>query len=121
EKFANLANSRIYMNWEKPRTSTLLEPFFKEFGVENREKKLNSTANLMQFLQKKNIPFKTQILTQTRHSLRSEEEALQNISWHLRINNLSPNQDEIKKMLKLRLVNDFVEDEVKICVRIIVF
>ena len=121
EKFANLANFRIYMNWEKPRNSTLLTPFFEKFGVKNREKKLNSTANLLNFLKDKNIPFQSEILNEIRHSKRDFNDAFANILWHLKINNFSYNEDEIKKMLKLKFENDFIEDEVEICVRIILF
>ena len=121
EKFSNLANLRIYMNWEKPRNSTLLTPFFEKFGVKNREKKLNSTANLLNFLKDKNIPFQSEILNEIRHSKRDFNDAFANVLWHLKINNFSYNEDEIKKMLKLRFKNDFIEDKVEICVRIIVF
>ncbi|MBQ9876052.1 MAG: class I SAM-dependent methyltransferase [Campylobacter sp.] len=120
-KFANLANFRIFMNWEKPRNSTLLTPFFEKFGVKNREKKLNSTANLLNFLKEKNIPFQSEILNEIRHSKRDFDDAFDNILWHLKINNFPYNEDEIKKMLELRFKNDFIEDEVEICVRIILF
>ena len=121
EKFANLANFRIFMNWEKPRNSTLLTPFFEKFGVKNRQKKLNSTANLLNFLKDKNIPFQSEILNEIRHSKRDFNDAFANILWHLKINNFPYNEDEIKKMLKLKLENDFIEDKVEICVRIVVF
>ena len=120
-KFANLANFHIFMNWEKPRNSTLLTPFFEKFGVKNREKKLNSTANLLNFLKDKNIPFQSEILSEIRHTRRSFDDAFSNILWHLNINNVKYNEDEIKKMLKLKLKNNFIDDKVEICVRIIVF
>ena len=121
EKFANLANLRIFMNWEKPRNSTLLTPFFEKFGTKDRDTKTNSTTNLINFLKNKNIPFKSEILSQNRILRRSFDDAFENVLWHLKINNFSYNTDEIKKMLKLKLKNGFFQDEVEICVRIILF
>ena len=109
------------MNWEKPRNSSLLAPFFEKFGVKNREKKLNSTANLLNFLKANKMEFKSEILNETRICRRDYENALENILWHLQINNAPYNEDEIKKMLKLKAKNGFVQDEVEICVRVIVF
>ncbi|MSN96265.1 class I SAM-dependent methyltransferase [Campylobacter sp. FMV-PI01] len=118
QKFINLADLRVYLNWEKPRNSSLLEPFFAKFGRNT----LNLTIkNLMEFLNKNKISYQTEILNEVRTSHRNIEKSYENILWHLRINGLKFNEKEVFEMTKNLAKNGVIEDVLQSKMRVLVF
>ena len=117
-KFINLANLRIYMNWEKQRNSTLLNPFFEKYKKSENEP---IVFKLERFLKNQNIPFKTQILNEVRHSKRTLNEAFENVKWHLSFIAKNIDEQAILNDLNKQIKDGFIDDEVEIFVKIIVF
>ncbi|NLK66087.1 MAG: methyltransferase domain-containing protein [Campylobacteraceae bacterium] len=119
EKFLNLANLRVYMNWEEKRSSSLVDPFFKKYGYDNLNR--NRAIYLQEYLDNNAISYKTEILTETRIAKRSFEEAFENACWHLEISGLKFNKNEVKENIKSRLKDGYIDDVIKSKMRVLVF
>ncbi|CZE46178.1 class I SAM-dependent methyltransferase [Campylobacter geochelonis] len=118
KKFISLATKRIYLNWEKPRHSSMLEPFFAKFGKSGWE---NVTKTLKNYLEDKNIAYKTEILDEKRVACRTFDEAYENVLWHLQINGFEYDKIEIRAMLEKQCDNGVVKDEIISQMRVLVF
>ncbi|OPA81956.1 hypothetical protein BFG04_08305 [Campylobacter pinnipediorum subsp. pinnipediorum] len=104
QKFSDIADTKIYLNFSRPRKSTLLEPFFERFGV--KPFAFNSSSRLEKWLIEHNIKFKKIIFGESRNVMRSKDEAFENICWHLDINNANYNRN-----LVLDILNDSKNDK----------
>lgn len=118
-KFANLGNLRIYLNWEEPKNSSMLEPFYKIYRKNDKNK--NTASNLQNFLIKNNISYKTEVLKEIRVANRSFNEAFENTIWHLEINGIKYDEGEIKNTLLKMQKDGFIEDVIKSKMRVLVF
>ena len=119
EKFINLADLRVYMNWEEPRNSSLVQPFFEKYGKNHLGK--NTALKLQEYLDNNCISYKTEILDETRVAKRDFEEACENAIWHLEISGLKFNKDEVCDVIKSNLIDGYVEDTIRSKMRILVF
>lgn len=68
-KFMDLGNLRIYLNWEEPKNSSMLDLFYKIYKRNDKNK--NTASNLQNFLIKNNISYKTEVLREIRSANRS--------------------------------------------------
>lgn len=118
-KFMDLGNLRIYLNWEEPKNSSMLDPFYKIYKRNDKNK--NTASNLQNFLIKNNISYKTEVLREIRSANRSLNEAFENTIWHLEINGIKYDEDEIKNTLLKMQKNGFIEDVIKSKMRVLVF
>ena len=119
KKFMSLGNLRVYLNWEVPKNSSMLEVFYKIYKKSNNHK--NVASNLQNFLEKNGISYKTEILNETRIANRSLNEALENVIWHLEINELNYDENLIKNELIKMQENGLVKDIIKSKMRVLVF
>lgn len=117
DKFINLGSQKIYLNWNTPRYSSLIEPFLKH------EKKADytTTANeLQKYLEIKNIAYKTHIFHEKRELKRDFNSAYENILWHLEINkiNIQPTlvKDNLQKIYKNDIIMETIISEMKLLV-----
>lgn len=117
-KFISLGKLRIYMNWEYPRSSSMLEPFFQKYG-KNSWKKV--TASFRNLLDEMDILYKTAVLKEERKTIRSFDESVENVLWHLEINGFSYNKNDIVEMLKLQEKDGLIEDNICSTMRVMVF
>ncbi|MDY3116705.1 MULTISPECIES: class I SAM-dependent methyltransferase [Campylobacter] len=118
-KFMDLGNLRIYLNWEEPKNSSMLDPFYKIYKRNDKNK--NTASNLQNFLIKNNISYKTEVLKEIRLANRSLNEAFENTIWHLEINGIKYDEDEIKNTLLKMQKDGFIEDVIKSKMRVLVF
>ncbi len=118
-KFMDLGNLRIYLNWEEPKNSSMLEPFYKIYKRNDKNK--NTASNLQNFLINNNISYKTEVLKEIRSANRSFNEAFENTIWHLEINDIKYDEDEIKNTLLKMQKDGFIEDVIKSKMRVLVF
>ena len=118
-KFINLGNLRIYLNWEEPKNSSMLDPFYKIYKRNDKNK--NTASNLQNFLIKNNISYKTEVLKEIRSANRSFNEAFENTIWHLEISGIKYNEGEIKNTLLKMQKDGFIEDVIKSKMRVLVF
>lgn len=119
EKFINLGNLRVYMNWEEPRKSTLLDPFFELYGKKDLGK--NRAVYLQNYLESKNTSYQTEILNETRTIKRNFKETCENVFWHLEISGLKFDKNEVKRIIQNQIKDGFINDTVKSKMRILVF
>ncbi|MCR8684702.1 class I SAM-dependent methyltransferase [Campylobacter ureolyticus] len=118
-KFMDLGNLRIYLNWEEPKNSSMLDPFYKIYKRNDKNK--NTASNLQNFLIKNNISYKTEVLREIRSANRSFNEAFENTIWHLEINGIKYDEGEIKNTLLKMQKDGFIEDVIKSKMRVLVF
>lgn len=118
EKFVSLGDIKIYLNWYEPRRSSLLEPLFKKYG---KNTLLNRTHLLQSFLEISKIPFKSEILKETRVQKRDFDEAYENALWHLDINELKHDKNEVKDIVASMSTKGYVEDVIKSKMQLLVF
>lgn len=118
-KFMDLGNLRIYLNWEEPKNSSMLDPFYKIYKRNDKNK--NIASNLQNFLIKNNISYKTEVLKEIRLANRSFNEAFENTIWHLEINGIKYDEGEIKNTLLKMQKDGFIEDVIKSKMRVLVF
>lgn len=119
KKFMNLGNLRIYLNWEEPKNSSMLEPFYKIYKRNDKNK--NTASNLQNFLIKNNISYKTEVLKEIRSANRSFNEAFENTIWHLEISGIKYDENKIKNTLLKMQKDGFIEDVIKSKMRVLVF
>ncbi|WP_459829887.1 class I SAM-dependent methyltransferase [Campylobacter concisus] len=119
-KFHNIAKQKLYLGWDKPRSSDLIEPFFKKFGRTLSQK--NVVNRLEAWLSEQSIAYKSEILNETRVARRSVQEAAENICWHLEING-AKNYDEkaVLAMLKEKFDGEFIDEKIESQMKLFVF
>ena len=119
-KFHNIAKQKLYLGWDKPRSSDLIEPFFKKFGRTLSQK--NVVNRLEAWLNEQGIAYKSEILNETRIARRSVQEAAENICWHLEING-AKNYDEkaVLAMLKEIFDGEFIDEKIESQMKLFVF
>lgn len=117
-KFNELGKQKIYMNWNKPRYSSIVNPILDKFNG----KKYTSLANTTEaYLKDLRIECKSKILNEKRVVKRSFNEALENVLWHLEINECEFSQGDLIDYLE-RLQNDgYILDEVNSSMKVLVF
>ena len=118
EKFCDLADNHIYINWQNPRKSSLLANFINP----QKRNPYKTTQKFTEFLDKKNINFKSEIYKETFTRKRSLQAAFENVSWHLKINEIKINKNEISKTLQ-NLVDEYgeIKDKIETCIKVIVY
>ncbi|MBE3021698.1 class I SAM-dependent methyltransferase [Campylobacter sp. 7477a] len=118
-KFNTLGNEKIYLGWAKPRSSDLLEPFFEKYG---RKTTNFIVANkLKSWLEAQNIKFKHEILSETRLVTRKFDQAFENICWHLEINELVYDKNEVYVMLEKMCKNGEINEKIDSLMSVFVF
>lgn len=115
-KFINLASAKIYLNWQKPRFSSMLEPLFEKFGRADKPR-----FSMSNFLVQNGVDFKKFELNERRISRRNLAQALENATWHLEINGANFTQDELKIELEKMAKNGFVDDEIVVLSELLIF
>ena len=119
-KFYNIAKQKLYLGWDKPRSSDLIEPFFEKFGRTLSQK--NVVNRLEAWLNKQGIAYKSEILNETRIARRSVQEAAENICWHLEINGAKNyNEKAVLAMLKEKFDGEFIDEKIESQMKLFVF
>ncbi|TQR32461.1 class I SAM-dependent methyltransferase [Campylobacter sp. MIT 99-7217] len=113
EAFISLADIKIYLGWAKFRQSDFLAPIFKHFNV--KPKKVPYEKKFQDFLDEKNIPYKSFIFDEKRIVKRSKEEALQNALWHLKMSDINADEKELSKLIKTE-VTETISSKIKLLI-----
>ena len=119
-KFHNIAKQKLYLGWDKPRSSDLIESNFKNLDALSLKK--NVVNRIEAWLNEQSIAYKSEILNETRIARRSVQEAAENICWHLEING-AKNCDEkaVLAMLKERFDGEFIDEKIESQMKLFVF
>ncbi|MBZ7939331.1 class I SAM-dependent methyltransferase [Campylobacter sp. W0014] len=111
--FLNLASQRIYLGWADYRKSDFLDPIFNHF---NTEFKGFYKKDLESFLLEKNINFYKFVFDETRIVERKREEAIENALWHLDMNGVKVEIDELRNLVKKENIKETIKSKIKLLV-----
>ncbi|MDL0104105.1 class I SAM-dependent methyltransferase [Campylobacter felis] len=94
--FLNLAQKKIYLAWADLRKSDFLDPIFKHF---NTEFKGFYKEDFESFLLENDIDFHKVIFEERRVVKRTREEAIENALWHLDMNGIKVEKNELESLI----------------------
>ncbi|EAH7187302.1 TPA: class I SAM-dependent methyltransferase [Campylobacter lari] len=110
--FLNLAPKRIYLGWASRRKSSFLDPIFEHFNTHFKGFYEN---DLQSFLDVQNIPYESEIFSETRVVKRDKESAIENALWHLSMNGINANKQELESFVKDE-VEEIIEAKIKLLI-----
>ena len=117
-KFINLGEKRVYLWWNKPRYSSVLELFYE--GAQRgcfKEK-----ANFFEeYLRRENIAFNSCVLEESREQKRTLEEMTQNALWHLQIANFAHEENAVRSRLESIAKDGLVTEKIVSSMKLLVF
>ncbi|MCV3423144.1 class I SAM-dependent methyltransferase [Campylobacter lari] len=110
--FLSLASKKVYLGWASRRKSSFLDPIFEHF---NTHFKGFYEEDLQGFLNAQNIPYEVEIFNETRVVKRDRESAIENALWHLSMNGLNANKQELESFVKDE-VEEIIEAKIKLLI-----
>ncbi|EAK0980428.1 class I SAM-dependent methyltransferase [Campylobacter lari] len=108
--FLSLASKKVYLGWASRRKSSFLDPIFEHF---NTHFKGFYEEDLQSFLNTQNIPYEYEIFNETRVVKRDKQSAIENALWHLSMNGINANKQELESFVKDE-VEEIIEANIKI-------
>ncbi|AJD00947.1 SAM-dependent methyltransferase [Campylobacter lari] len=108
--FLSLASKKVYLGWASRRKSSFLDPIFEHF---NTHFKGFYESDLQSFLNAQNIPYEVEIFNETRVVKRDKDSAIENALWHLSMNGINANKQELESFVKDE-VEEIIEANIKI-------
>lgn len=118
-KFDAMADTKIYLNFSGTRSSSLLKPFFAHYGVKSGNG--SSVATLQNWLEANDKEYKKVDLKEKRVAIRSKTEAIENVYWHLEINGVRYDKNEILAMIDEIKFKGDIKDEINSSMSLFVF
>ncbi|EAI4297676.1 class I SAM-dependent methyltransferase [Campylobacter lari] len=112
QAFLNLASKKVYLGWASRRKSSFLDPIFEHF---NTHFKGFYEEDLQGFLNAQNIPYESEVFNETRVVKRDKESAIENALWHLSMNGVNVNKQELKSFVKDE-VEEIIEAKIKLII-----
>lgn len=94
--FLNLAQKKIYLAWADLRRSDFLDPIFKHFKTEFKG---FYKQDFESFLLENDIDFHKVIFEERRVVKRTREEAIENALWHLDMNGIKVEKNELESLI----------------------
>ncbi|EAL5740181.1 class I SAM-dependent methyltransferase [Campylobacter lari] len=110
--FLSLASKKVYLGWASRRKSSFLDPIFEHF---NTHFKGFYEEDLQGFLNAQNIPYESEIFNETRVVKRDKESAIENALWHLSMNGINANKQELESFVKDE-VEEIIEAKIKLLI-----
>ncbi|EDP6837070.1 class I SAM-dependent methyltransferase [Campylobacter lari] len=110
--FLNLAYKKVYLGWASRRKSSFLDPVFEYFSTHFKG---FYEEDLQGFLNAQNIPYEVEIFNETRVVKRDKDSAMENALWHLSMNGINVNKQELESFVKDE-VEEIIEAKIKLLV-----
>ncbi|MCV3482919.1 class I SAM-dependent methyltransferase [Campylobacter sp. CNRCH_2014_0184h] len=110
--FLSLASKKVYLGWASRRKSSFLDPIFEHF---NTHFKGFYESDLQSFLNAQNIPYESEVFNETRVVKRDKESAIENALWHLSMNGVNANKQELESFVKDE-VEELIEAKIKLLI-----
>ncbi|HEC1786530.1 TPA: class I SAM-dependent methyltransferase [Campylobacter lari] len=110
--FLSLASKKVYLGWASRRKSSFLDPIFEHF---NTHFKGFYEEDLQGFLNAQNIPYESEVFNETRVVKRDKESAIENALWHLSMNGVNANKQELESFVKDE-VEEVIEAKIKLII-----
>ena len=117
-KFINLGEKRVYLWWNKPRYSSVLELFYEGAQRGCFKEKANFFEEC---LRRKNIAFNSCVLEESREQKRTLEEMTQNALWHLQIANFAHEENAVRSRLESIAKDGLVTEKIVSSMKLLVF
>ena len=117
-KFINLGEKRVYLWWNKPRYSSVLELFYEGSQRGCFKEKVNFFE---EYLRRENIAFNSCVLEESREQKRTLEEMTQNALWHLQISNFTHDENAVRSRLQSIAQDGFVTEKIVSSMKLLVF
>ena len=117
-KFINLGEKMVYLWWNKPRYSSVLELFYEG----SQRGCFKEKANFFEeYLRRENIAFNSCVLEESREQKRTLEEMTQNALWHLQIANFAHEENEVRSRLESIAKDGLVTEKIVSSMKLLVF
>ncbi|MCV3402835.1 class I SAM-dependent methyltransferase [Campylobacter sp. IFREMER_LSEM_CL2090] len=110
--FLSLASKKVYLGWASRRKSSFLDPIFEHF---NTHFKGFYEEDLQSFLNAQNISYESEIFNETRVVKRDKDSAIENALWHLSMNGINANKQELESFVKDE-VEEIIEAKIKLLI-----
>ncbi|WP_139454073.1 class I SAM-dependent methyltransferase [Campylobacter armoricus] len=110
--FLSLASKKVYLGWASRRKSSFLDPIFEHF---NTHFKGFYEEDLQGFLNVQNISYESEIFNETRVVKRDKQSAIENALWHLNMNGINANKQELESFVKDE-VEEIIEAKIKLLI-----
>ncbi|EAJ6187778.1 class I SAM-dependent methyltransferase [Campylobacter lari] len=110
--FLSLASKKVYLGWASRRKSSFLDPIFEHF---NTHFKGFYEEDLQSFLNAQNISYEYEIFNETRVVKRDKDSAIENALWHLSMNGINANKQELESFVKDE-VEEIIEAKIKLLI-----
>ncbi|EAL2830296.1 class I SAM-dependent methyltransferase [Campylobacter lari] len=110
--FLSLASKKVYLGWASRRKSSFLDPIFEHF---NTHFKGFYEEDLQSFLNVQSIPYEYEIFNETRVVKRDKDSAIENALWHLSMNGINANKQELESFVKDE-VEEIIEAKIKLLI-----
>ncbi|BCX78848.1 class I SAM-dependent methyltransferase [Campylobacter sp. 19-13652] len=119
DKFIKSAKNHVYLGWASPRSSDVLEPFFKKYG--KKQDKKPAAIRFQEYLKSLDINPKSKLLSEERVAVRSFSQMCENICWHLEISKLEFSHDEVAFELENRYGKGLISEKISSLMLLLVF
>ena len=117
-KFINLGEKRVYLWWNKPRYSSVLELFYED----SQRGCFKEKANFFEeYLRRENIIFNSCVLEESREQKRTLEEMTQNALWHLEIANFAHEESAVRSRIESIAQDGHVTEKIVSSMKLLVF
>lgn len=110
--FLNLAQKKIYLAWADLRKSDFLDPIFKHFKTEFKG---FYKEDFESFLLKEGVDFHKVVFKEERLVKRTREEAIENALWHLNMNGIKAEKNELEGLI-LEDVKECIRAKIKLII-----
>ncbi|EJA9305557.1 class I SAM-dependent methyltransferase [Campylobacter lari] len=110
--FLSLASKKVYLGWASRRKSSFLDPVFEHFSTHFKG---FYESDLQGFLNTQNIPYECEIFNETRVVKRDKQSAIENALWHLSMNGINTNKQELESFVKDE-VEEIIEAKIKLLI-----
>ncbi|EGK8088812.1 class I SAM-dependent methyltransferase [Campylobacter lari] len=110
--FLSLASKKVYLGWASRRKSSFLDPIFEHF---NTHFKGFYEEDLQSFLNAQNISYESEIFNEIRVVKRDKDSAIENALWHLSMNGINANKQELESFVKDE-VEEIIEAKIKLLI-----
>lgn len=104
EKMHACAKQKVFLGWAGKRESSLHDGIFQAFG--ETYKAPRGALDLKLWLEEVGIDHQVEVLKETRTVRKDFEAMLENVCWHLEINNVEYELEKLKTLLKEKIEED---------------
>ena len=104
KKMHECAKQKVFLGWAGVRESSLHDDIFKAFGESYKAPR--GALDLKLWLDEEGIDYTMEVLKETRSVRKEYDSMLENVCWHLEINNVGYDIERLKALLEAKKESD---------------